>query len=85
MAYHKHRRRHHSTKNFIGKTMEKSVSVAKSTSNKYMPKVKHSIENVGSKVIKTSTKSVPFLQGITRKFFSMFSKKSTRKHRKYKR
>jgi len=85
MAYHRHRHRHHrSNKNFIGKTMDKSVFVAKSASNKYMPTVKHGLEKVGSKVIKTGTKSVPFLQGITRKMFGMFSKKSTRKHRKHK-
>jgi len=49
-----------------------------------MPKVKSGLENVGSKVVKTGEKSVPFLQSMTRKFFSMFTgKSSTRKHRRH--
>jgi hypothetical protein len=47
-----------------------------------MPKVKSGLENVGSKVVKTGTQSVPFLQNMTRKFFGLFSGK-TRKKRKY--
>jgi hypothetical protein len=69
-------------KNIINKTVEQSVSVVKSTSRKYMPKVKSGLENVGSKVVKTGEQSVPFLQQMTRKFFSMFSGKS-KKNRKY--
>jgi len=69
-------------KNIINKTVEQSVSVVKSTSRKYMPKVKSGLENVGSKVVKTGEQSVPFLQQLTRKFFSMFSGKS-KKNRKY--
>jgi hypothetical protein len=68
-------------KNIINKTVEQSVSVVKSTSRKYMPKVKSGLENVGSKVVKTGEQSVPFLQQMTRKFFSMFSGKS-KKNRK---
>ena len=69
-------------KNIINKTIDQSVSVVKSTSRKYMPKVKSGLENVGSKVVKTGEQSVPFLQQMTRKFFSMFSGKS-KKNRKY--
>ena len=71
-----HKRRH--TNNFINST----VSVAKSTNKKYMPKVKNGLENVGSKVIKTGSESVPFLQRMTRKVFGMFSNK-TKKHYKH--
>jgi len=62
-------RKHKSSKNILHKT----VSVVKSTSKKYMPKLKTGLENVGSKVVKTGQKSIPFLQNITRKFFNMFS------------
>jgi hypothetical protein len=81
MVRHRHRR---SSKNFINKTIDQSVSAVKSTSKKYMPKVKTGLENVGSKVVRTGQKSVPFLQQLTRKFFGMFSKSSkTRRHRKH--
>ena len=63
--------------------MNSTVSVASSTNKKYMPKVKNGIENVGSKVIKTGSESVPFLQRMTRKAFGMFSRKKTKKHYKY--
>ena len=63
------RRRRRSSKNFVNKTVENSVSVVKSTSKKYMPKVKTGLESVGSKVVTTTEKSVPFLQQMTRKFF----------------
>jgi hypothetical protein len=69
-------------KNIINKTVDQSVSIVKSTSRKYMPKVKSGLENVGSKVVKTGEQSVPFLQQMTRKFFSMFSGKS-KKNKKY--
>jgi hypothetical protein len=89
MARHRHRRsQRRSSKNLINKTVNqtvgKSVSFAKSTSKKYMPKVKSGLENVGSKVVDTTQKSVPYLQRMTRKFFEMFSGKTkTRKHRKH--
>jgi len=73
---HRNRKRRH-TNNFMNST----VSVAKSTNKKYMPKVKNGLENVGSKVIKTGSESVPFLQRMTRKVFGMFSNK-TKKHYK---
>jgi hypothetical protein len=63
--------------------MNSTVSVASSTNKKYMPKVKNGIENVGSKVIKTGSQSIPFLQRMTRKVFGMFSKKKTKKHYKH--
>jgi hypothetical protein len=75
-----HRKSHRrgSRKNIIGRTLNKGVATVKSTSRKYMPKVKTSLENVGSKVIRTSKKSVPFLQRMTRKLFSIFGRKSKR-------
>ena len=87
MTRHRHRhskRKRHgrSRKNIIRKTLEQSVDIAKSTSKKYMPKVKSGLENVGDKVINTSKKSVPFLQKLTRKFFGSITKSSTsKKHR----
>ena len=85
MASRRHHRRHHrrhTKKNIINKTIDKTVSVAKTTSKKYMPKVKSGLETVGSKVVKTSEQSIPFLQQMTRKFFGMFSTK-TRKQRRH--
>lgn len=86
MAHHRQRhrptskRRH--TKNIVNKTIQQSVAVAKTTSKKYMPKIKSGLENVGSNVIKTGQKSIPFLQQMTRKFFNIFSGKSkTKKNR----
>ena len=80
MAHRRHHRRskHSSRKNILNKT----VSSVKATSRKYMPKVKHGLENVGSSVIKTSAKTVPFLQRMTRKLFGMMGQKS-RKHRRH--
>ncbi len=88
MAHRRHhrtsRRHKRSSKNIINKTIDQSVSVAKSTSKKYMPKVKSGLENVGSKVVKTGEQSIPFLQRMTRKFFGMFSINSkTKKHRRH--
>ena len=65
MARNRHRSRstrHRSRKNFVNKTVDNSVSVVKSTSKKYMPKVKTGLESVGSKVVTTTEKSIPFLQ-----------------------
>jgi len=91
MAHRKHHRsarRKRSSKNIVNKTLDQSVTVAqkftKSTSKKYMPKVKSGLENVGSKVIKSGEQSIPFLQKMTRKFFDMVSGKSkTRKQRRH--
>lgn len=100
MAHHKkthrsksHHRKSHRSKNMIKKTvnatlnsatLKKGVSIAKSTSKKYMPKVKSGLENVGSQVIDTSKKSVPYLQKKTREFFNLLQSKSkTKKNRKH--
>lgn len=89
MAHRKHHRRYSSrkkrgSKNIIKKTFDSSVSIAKSTSKKYMPRVKTGVESVGSKVVQTGEQSIPYLQQITRKFFGMISPKSkTRKHYKH--
>ena len=78
---HRSHRRQSSKKNIINKSVDKSVSVIKSTSRKYMPKVKSGLENVGSKVITSSQQSVPFLQKMTRKLFGMFGSKSRKNRR----
>jgi hypothetical protein len=59
----------------LNKTLNQSVSVVKTTSKRYMPKVKSSLENVGSKMIKSGQESVPYLQRLTRKVFSKFGVK----------
>ena len=41
---------------------EKSYSVAKETSRKYMPKVKSGLEKIGNNVTETAKESVPYLQ-----------------------
>jgi hypothetical protein len=84
MARHRHHRsRHHSKKNIVNKTLDKSVSFVKSTSKKYMPKVKSGLENVGSNVIKKGSESVPYLQKLTRKFFGLFGINKTKKNRRH--
>ena len=71
-----HRKSHRRfRKNIIGRTINKSMQTVKNTSIKYMPKVKTGLEKVGSNVVKTSKKSVPFLQRMTRKLLSIFNKK----------
>lgn len=88
MAHRRHNKSHRkshrkrSSRNLINKTLDNSVSVVKTTSRKYMPKVKSGLENVGSKVVKTGEQSIPFLQRLTRKMFSSFGSKS-RKHRRH--
>jgi hypothetical protein len=84
MAHKKSHRKSKSrrtSKNIVTKTLGKGVTTVKATSKKYMPKIKSGLENVGSKVITTTKKSVPFLQGVTRKVFGMVGVK-TRKNRK---
>jgi len=53
MARHRHHRssRRNTKKNIVNKTIDQTVSVAKTTSKKYMPKVKSGLENVVSKVV----------------------------------
>lgn len=86
MAHRKKHTRSHKknkiSKHIVSKTINVPVSLAKSTSKKIMPKVKSGLENVGSKVITTTSNSVPFLQRMTRKFFGLFSKNKSRKNRK---
>jgi hypothetical protein len=81
MARSKSYRRSHrrsSKKNILNKTYDQSMNIVRSTSKKYMPKVKSGLENVGSKVISTGSKSIPFLQNMTRKFFGLFSSKKSK-------
>jgi hypothetical protein len=67
-------------KNFIKKTFKTGMNSVTTTSKKYMPKVKSGLENVGSKVTKTATKTIPVLQKTTRNLFSMLGlKKRSRK------
>ena len=69
-------------KNIVNKTFDRSINVVRSTSKKYIPKVKSGLENVGSKVVSTTSKTIPFLQNVSRKFFGLFSTKKSRKNRK---
>ena len=89
MGYRRHRKHFskRNSKNIINKTINKSLSLVKSTSKKILPKVKYNIENVGSKVVKTGEQSIPFLQRMTRRFFEILSNKSKthRTHRKHRR
>ncbi len=71
-------RRRKSSKNLLNKGVNAVTSTVKTTSKKYMPKVKSGLENVGEKVVKTSKRSVPFLQRMTRKLFSALGIKSRR-------
>jgi hypothetical protein len=75
MARKNRTRKYRKSRNIINTSVDKSVSVVKSTSRKYMPKVKSGLESVGSKVIERSKETLPYLQRLTRKFFSAFSKK----------
>ena len=83
MARHRHRKhtssKKRNNKNIINKTVGQGVSIVKSTSRKYMPKVKSGLENIGSAVVE---KSIPFLQRLSRKLVGLFSGK-TRKNRKH--
>ena len=84
---HRRHRKHFSKRNsnnIIDKSVKNTLSFAKNTSNKILPKVKSSIKNVGSTVVKTGKQSIPFLQRTTRKFLGMFSNKS-KKHRRHRR
>ena len=78
MASRRHRRGH-SKRNMLNKMVATSMTTVKSTSKKYMPKVKSGLESVGSKVVSTGQKSVPFFKRMTQKLFSVFSSKSRRR------
>ncbi len=75
---HHHRHNRNRNRSFKKNIFNKSASIVKSTSSKYMPKVKSGLEGVGSNVIKTSKNSVPFLQNLTRKLFGVFSQTKKR-------
>jgi hypothetical protein len=79
MAHKKRHPVHRKSYNIVNS----SVNSVKNTSKKYMPKVKHSLENLGSTVVKTGSKSVPYLQQLTRRFFNMFTRNKTIRHRKH--
>ena len=72
---HRNSHRHMRNKNVLNKTLKRGYQKVKYTSKKYMPQVKSRIENVGSTVTNTATKSIPMLQKATRRLFSMFGKK----------
>ena len=76
------RHRKHFSKRNSNNIINKSLFFAKNTSKKVFPKVKSSIKNVGSKVVKVGEQSIPFLQRTTRQFLGMFSNKS-KKHRRH--
>jgi hypothetical protein len=81
-SHRKTGRKSHRSKNIVNKTFDRSINVVRSTSKKYIPKVKTGLENVGSKVVSTTSKTIPFLQNVSRKFFGLFSTKKSRKNRK---
>ena len=61
------------------KGFKKGFKVVTASSRKYMPRVKTGLENVGSNVTKSATKSVPILQKASRDLLGVFGlKKSTK-------
>jgi hypothetical protein len=69
-----HSRRHNKTKGYMRKSrvyLEKGLSSIKTTSRKYMPKVKSGLENVGAKVTDSASKSIPVMQKKARQFLGM--------------
>jgi hypothetical protein len=66
----------------IKKSLSKGYNVAKTTTKKYAPKVKASLENVGSKVKVVAKKSVPLINQVTNKLLGLVNK--TRKNLKMK-
>ena len=70
-----HRKTHRKTRRNKNMILKQGVNVVKSTSKKYMPKLKSGLENVGSKVIKSGQETVPYLQRLTRKMFGSLTKK----------
>lgn len=78
---HSRRKRHSKSKSKSRSTsMYSPISQMKTTSKKYMPKLQSGIENVGDRVVKTSEKTLPFLQRMTRKMFGLFSNTRKRRH-----
>ena len=60
--------------------VKSTIPLVKTTSKKYMPKVKTGLENVGSKVTKTATKSVPILQKASRDLLGVIGIKKKSKN-----
>jgi len=85
--HHRHSRKHSRKNNRFKRTFKRgfhavksTIPLVKSTSKKYMPRVKTGLENVGSKVTKTATKSVPILQKASRDLFGLLGLKKSKKH-----
>jgi hypothetical protein len=76
-----HRRNKRTTGNILNKSIKKGYSIAEETSKKYMPKVKSSIENLGSNVTEKAKESVPYLQKLTRRFFDMINMRTRKSGR----
>ncbi len=72
---HNRSRRNRGSRMMSSAVVRNSVGMVKSTSRRYMPKVKSGLENVGSNVITKGEKTVPYLQRMTRKMFESFGKK----------
>lgn len=62
----------HTKKNIL----QKSTKFVTDTSKKIMPQVKQDLEKVGSNVITKTQESIPYLQKLTRRFFSLFTRKN---------
>jgi hypothetical protein len=65
-----------------GNRNKNMLSIANSTSRKFMPKVKHGLENVGNNVVKTGEQTLPFFQQITRKLLSFGANSKRRRRRR---
>ena len=62
------------------KGFKKGFKVVTASSRKYMPRVKTGLENVGSNVTKSATKSVPILQKASRDLLGVFGMKKKSKN-----
>ena len=58
----------------IKKSLSKGYNVAKTTTKKYVPKVKAGLENVGSKVKVVVKRTVPLIKQATDKLLGLFNK-----------
>jgi hypothetical protein len=56
------------------KSLSKGYNVAKSTTKKYVPKVKAGLETVGSKVKVVAKKTVPVIENVSDKLLGFFNK-----------
>lgn len=81
MPHKKGHNRYMRSKKIINAALKTGVSTMKSTSRKYMPKVKEGLETVGSNVTMTAKKSVPFLQQFTRKLLNLIGIRTRRNRR----